>query len=84
LRLRGGRIGSGRERQQHGLCVQPLNRLLKTIYADDVFANPREIRDANGTEVTNVHDGLDRLTERSIVPGPGVSPAEMRDSHLFF
>jgi RHS repeat-associated protein len=58
----------------------PLNRLTRTVAADgteevetyDVHGNVINSTLANGTIVTYIHDALDRVVDKQIVPGPGV------------
>jgi RHS repeat-associated protein len=62
-------------------AYDPLNRLVRVLYADgtdqtmryDVHSNMIGATDPKGTESTGTYDLLNRLTRREVVPGQGVA-----------
>ncbi|MBP7746933.1 MAG: RHS repeat protein [Phycisphaerae bacterium] len=69
----------------------PLNRRIGTDYPDctadsaiyDVYDNAVSTVDGNGSIVASTYDLLDRLTDRSITPGPGVSADTTFESYAY-
>jgi len=69
-----------------------LDRRTATVYADgtaeqvlahDVHDNPLQTVDANGSQVTFSYDLLDRVTDKSVVPGPEVSSDTTLEMYVY-